>query len=569
MSSTTSSKSKVKTGKKMSSVKVAVPRILESEVTTTHLLGEGAYGQVWKGVCRSNPVAVKYIHPDKYDPESFLAELTLLFQANNGHIVQLQGVLINDKDQPVGIVTEFLEGGDLEQMLHPEGPAKVLTVDEKVSYAIDICKGMGWLAGKELTIIHRDLKPANIMLDKDQLHCKICDFGLAVSAEGKRGKAHTGDSKSTRGSPLWMAPERIVNKIVKEKELLDEMKSEVEAYKKRVGLDKSSNLNMSEKSDVYSFGVMFWEMMTQAWPFVDLITSESYTELFSIILSGKRPSLKGIEQELADIIDRCWDPNPEKRPCFSEIVVMLQNALLDMEMPVTCCPDAGKFWRTHFAHDSTYSKVQELVQALYTDRIIAEDMKETVLVCIYALFTSKSRDLPQDVANYKVSMKQFGNLIKWFGPLKQDGAGPMNMVTIMQTASFFGLVEKTEVDNLLLMRRVDKTFLVRLNTGGNTPVAQAPFVISVYSVNRKGEGATQHLRVFPRHSGSYGKWCVRAGKETVKGDSLAELLANLRSSGHIGVPLEPAPFAPLWTAQGLASGNYGADVDAAALSDSS
>jgi hypothetical protein len=63
-----------------STVKVAVPRILESEVRTTHLLGEGAYGQVWKGTCRSNPVAVKYIHPEKYNPESFLAELTILFQ---------------------------------------------------------------------------------------------------------------------------------------------------------------------------------------------------------------------------------------------------------------------------------------------------------------------------------------------------------------------------------------------------------------------------------------------------------------------------------------------------------
>lgn len=56
----------------------------------------------------------------------------------------------------------------------------------------------------KLTIIHRDLKPANIMLDKDHKLCKICDFGLAVAAEGKRGKHQAGDQKSTRGSPLWM-----------------------------------------------------------------------------------------------------------------------------------------------------------------------------------------------------------------------------------------------------------------------------------------------------------------------------------------------------------------------------
>jgi serine/threonine protein kinase len=71
-------------------------------------------------------------------------------KANNGHIVQLQGVLINDKDQPVGIVTEFLEGGDLEQLIHPEGLSKTVTREEKINYGIDICKGMGWLAGKEV-----------------------------------------------------------------------------------------------------------------------------------------------------------------------------------------------------------------------------------------------------------------------------------------------------------------------------------------------------------------------------------------------------------------------------------
>lgn len=248
-------------GSTSSAVKVAVPRILESEVKTTHLLGEGAYGQVWKGTCRSNPVAVKYIHPEKYNPESFLAELTILFQvctpsslnvsttvslfttphdepatssdgftlplcshlvqltisqANNRHIVQLQGVLMNEKDQPSGIVTEYLDGGDLEAVLHPEGSSKNVPKAQKIKWAIDICKGMGWLAGKEvryrsrflliskLTIIHRDLKPANIMLDRDHKTCKICDFGLAVAAEGKRGKHQTGDTKSTRGSPLWM-----------------------------------------------------------------------------------------------------------------------------------------------------------------------------------------------------------------------------------------------------------------------------------------------------------------------------------------------------------------------------
>lgn len=58
------------------------------------------------------------------------------------------------------------------------------------------------------------------------------------------------------------------------------------------------NINSNEKSDVYSFGVMFWEMLKEAWPYVDLISTESYSELFAVILSGKRPSLDGVSSLL-------------------------------------------------------------------------------------------------------------------------------------------------------------------------------------------------------------------------------------------------------------------------------
>jgi hypothetical protein len=55
------------------------------------------------------------------------------------------------------------------------------------------------------------------------------------------------------------------------------------------------------------------------------------------------------------------------------------------------------------------------------------------------------------------------------------------MVSLMQTPGFFGLIEKGEAENLLLMRQeADKTFLIRLNTGANTPITQAPYVVSVY-----------------------------------------------------------------------------------------
>ncbi len=75
------------------------------------------------------------------------------------------------------------------------------------------------------------------MLDKTQTSCKICDFGLAVTNEkkGAKGKeGHVGDIKSTRGSPLWMAPERVAIKVMGDDELRDSLGQEVANYTKSV-----------------------------------------------------------------------------------------------------------------------------------------------------------------------------------------------------------------------------------------------------------------------------------------------------------------------------------------------
>jgi hypothetical protein len=126
-----------------------------------------------------------------------------------------------------------------------------------------------------------------------------------------------------------------------------------------------------------------------------------------------------IDQELAHIIEECWQPNPEKRPRFSEVVVMLQNALISLELPTSACPDAATFWISHWSVETHAVRVADLVQELASEKIITEEMKETVLVCMYGLLTGKVIDLPADIAHYRVSIRDFGNIIKWFGPLRQ------------------------------------------------------------------------------------------------------------------------------------------------------
>jgi hypothetical protein len=350
-----------------------------------------------------------------------------------------------------------------------------------------------------------------------------------------------------------MAPERVVNKVICEKELVEEMKDRIEAYKKAVSLDKIANINNSEKSDVYSFGVMFWEMITQQWPYIDLVSSETYVDLFSIILEGKRPSLKGIDKELAEIIEKCWDPNPEKRPRFREVVVMLQRALISMELPTSACPDAAEFWIKHWSTETTSVRILDLVQQFANENCIPEDMKETVLVCLYGLLTGKVLDLPSDIGSYGVTLENFGKFIKWFGPLKRRG--PLNMVALMQTPGFYGIREKTEADNLLLLNNVEKSYLIRLNTGASVPISTSPYVLSIFAPTKKAPNTCLHIRVYPRNNG----WVCQAG-EKVKGDSLIELIQNLKGQDYIRQPLEPSPYAPLWSPTAVPDGLYLGDT---------
>jgi len=100
-----------------------------------------------------------------------------------------------------------------------------LSTPKKLFMAIDICKGMAWLAGQN--ILHRDLKPANVMISSNWT-CKVAYFGLSQIKLPKQILL-----SDNIGSPFWMAPEALLNKEV------------------------------DSKVDVYSFSIVLWELLTR------------------------------------------------------------------------------------------------------------------------------------------------------------------------------------------------------------------------------------------------------------------------------------------------------------------
>lgn len=79
----------------------------------------------------------------------------------------------------------------------------------------------------------------------------------------------------------------------------------------------------SKKSDVYAFGMTVYELFALQKPF----EGHGMVKVMSDVVQGERPIIPpSVDNSIRNLIKRCWDSNPEKRPTFSEILEFLQNS---------------------------------------------------------------------------------------------------------------------------------------------------------------------------------------------------------------------------------------------------
>ncbi|XVE83950.1 hypothetical protein DITRI_Ditri16bG0130000 [Diplodiscus trichospermus] len=78
----------------------------------------------------------------------------------------------------------------------------------------------------------------------------------------------------------------------------------------------------NRKCDVYSLGICLWEIYCCDIPYPDL----SFSEVTSaVVRQNLRPEIpRCCPSSLANIMKRCWDANPDKRPEMDEVVSMLE-----------------------------------------------------------------------------------------------------------------------------------------------------------------------------------------------------------------------------------------------------
>src|SRR5439155_13442508 len=80
----------------------------------------------------------------------------------------------------------------------------------------------------------------------------------------------------------------------------------------------------TRKSDIYSIGMLMWEIFSGRPPFDDRAHDP---DLILKICEGLRPSatLPGMPKEYAEMMRKCWDDDPTKRPTIKELFYFAYN----------------------------------------------------------------------------------------------------------------------------------------------------------------------------------------------------------------------------------------------------
>ncbi|VDM80864.1 unnamed protein product [Strongylus vulgaris] len=183
----------------------------------------------------------------------------------------------------------YLKQRKIELEISKSIDEQVECTKEIMNFAWQIAQGMCYLGQKN--IIHRDLAARNILISGTggMRNAKISDFGLSFLASGASLPAQG------RLPIKWLAIECLQREV------------------------------FSVKSDVWSYGIVLFEMYSMGeTPFHDI----EPTNLVAHLEAGNRPKRPLLATDkVAEVMNRCWDKMPDKRPTFEELLSLFATLL--------------------------------------------------------------------------------------------------------------------------------------------------------------------------------------------------------------------------------------------------
>ncbi|WP_170154284.1 serine/threonine-protein kinase [Actinoplanes italicus] len=280
--------------------------LLASRYRLITLLETGGMAQVWRATDEllDRPVAVKLPAGDTRAAHLAWREARLAARLSHPGIAAVHDY--REAVRPDGsiapfVVMELLSGETVAARLCDAGGP--MPWGEAVSIAAAVAEALA--AAHAAGVVHRDIKPGNVMLCPGGV--KLLDFGISAAA----GEPDDDETGASFGTPAYAAPERLDGKPAE------------------------------PATDLYGLGVLLFEMVSGDPPY-DVNTWE---ELAAAQAHGPTPLPATLPVRLRELITRCLDDNPARRPTAAQarrvLTRLVPSAPARLTIPLPKPPPTG------------------------------------------------------------------------------------------------------------------------------------------------------------------------------------------------------------------------------------
>ncbi|MGW4960612.1 protein kinase domain-containing protein [Nonomuraea sp. NPDC004186] len=240
-------------------------------------LGRGGQGAVYLAMAPNGTrVAVKVLHDlvDEMARARFAREVDAARRVATFSTARVLDV--NISGQHAYIVSEYVEGPSLEQLVKKHGPR-----DEDSLTRLALSTAGALAAIHKAGIVHRDFKPSNVLIGNDGP--RVIDFGIARALDQV-----TMTSGKMVGTPPYMSPEQLTGEAV------------------------------GPASDVFSWGVTIMFAATGRPAFGE----DTVPAVFNRVLT-LHPDLSPLSPALRGVVGSCLNKRPEDRPSASDVMLAI------------------------------------------------------------------------------------------------------------------------------------------------------------------------------------------------------------------------------------------------------
>lgn len=268
--------------------------------TVVGTLGKGAHSTILhvRRAADSREYALKLVTLDQPGDEKYLEQARHEFRIAQmlGHpnLIKIYRLELKRnllfKVKKAEVLIEYVNGKTLDAIPVP--------LDQLVIVFAQVAAGLAHMHRRG--VFHADLKPNNILYGK-RGEVKIIDYGLAwIKGEPK---------DRVQGTPEYMAPETGRSKVI------------------------------NERTDIYNFGATMYRITTLKLPPSAMPGTESLrvgAKAFTALLTPVQDLNKAAPTRLCELIHRCLNFDPEKRPArMGEVLDELKQIADEIGTPIS------------------------------------------------------------------------------------------------------------------------------------------------------------------------------------------------------------------------------------------